>query len=84
MGGLQAGLIPDFGISGSPALFAPHSREVALGLDYWFGPAIVWENEFDLELPRSGGYFVDGSGVATPAGSIPNDKAILSRFTVGF
>ena len=84
VGGLQAGLIPDFGISGSPALFAPHSREVALGLDYWFEPAIVWENEFDIELPRSGGYFVDGAGVATPAGSIPNDKAILSRFTVGF
>jgi hypothetical protein len=84
VGGLQAGLIPDFGLSGSPALFAPHSREVALGLDYWFEPAIVWENEFDFELPRAGGYFVDGSGVATPAGSIPNDKAFLSRFTVGF
>src|SRR5689334_24279546 len=40
VGGLQVGLIPDFGLNGSPALYAPHSREVALGLDYWIAPSI--------------------------------------------
>ena len=84
VGGLQAGLIPDFGLSGSPALFAPHSREVALGLDYWIAPSIVWQNEFDIELPGAGGVFVSGTGASTPAGSIPNDHAFLSQLTVGF
>lgn len=83
-GGIQTGLIPDFGLSGSPALYAPHSREVALGLDYWVAPSIVWQNEFDIELPRAGGVFVAADGTTTPAGSIPNDKAFLSQFTVGF
>jgi hypothetical protein len=83
-GGLQTGLIPDFGLSASPALFAPHSREVALGLDYWFAPSIVWQNELDIELPRAGGTFINGAGVASPVGSVPNDKAFLSQFTVGF
>ncbi len=84
VGGLQVGLIPDFGLSGSPALFAPHSREVALGLDYWVAPSIVWQNEFDIELPRAGGVFVSSTGASTPAGSIPNDHAFLTQFTVGF
>jgi hypothetical protein len=83
-GGLQVGLIPDFGLSGSPALFAPHSREVALGLDYWFAPSIVWQNELDIELPRAGGTFIDSTGATSPVGSVPNDKAFLSQFTVGF
>ena len=55
LGGMQVGLVPDFGISGSPATYAPHSREVALGLDYWIAPSIVWQNEFDIELPHAGG-----------------------------
>lgn len=84
VGGIQVGLIPDFGLSGSPALFAPHSREVALGLDYWIAPSIVWQNEFDIELPRAGGVFVSSTGASTPAGSIPNDRAFLTQFTVGF
>ena len=83
-GGLQAGLIPNFGLSGSPALFAPHSREVALGFDYWIAPSIVWQNEFDIELPRAGGNFVAADGTTTPVGSVPNDKAFLSQFTIGF
>jgi hypothetical protein len=83
-GGIQMGLIPDFGLSGSPALYAPHSREVALGLDYWIAPSIVWQNEFDLELPRAGGAFINGAGMTSAAGSIPNDKAFLSQFTIGF
>ena len=82
-GGIQMGLIPDFGLSGSPALFAPHSREVALGLDYWIAPSIVWQNEFDIELPRSGGNFIDGTGKMSSVGSVPNDHAFLSQFTVG-
>jgi hypothetical protein len=84
VGGLQVGLIPDFGLSGSPALFAPHSREVALGLDYWVAPSIEWQNEFDIELPRAGGVFVSSTGASMPAGSIPNDHAFLTQFTVGF
>src|SRR6266851_4531866 len=28
LGGIQVGLVPDFGLNGSPALFAPHAREV--------------------------------------------------------
>ncbi|HUY37449.1 MAG TPA: hypothetical protein VMV13_01390 [Candidatus Binataceae bacterium] len=83
-GGLQVGLVPDFGINGSPAIYAPHAREVALGLDYWIAPSIVWQNEFDIELPRAGGVFVSPSGAETPAGSIPNDRAFLSQFTIGF
>jgi hypothetical protein len=83
-GGLQAGLIPDFGIQGSPALYAPHSREVAFGLDYWIAPSIVWQNEFDLELPHAGGTFISGTGAASPVGAVPNDKVFLSQFTVGF
>lgn len=83
-GGFQAGLVPDFGINGSPATYAPHAREVALALDYWIAPSIVWQNEFDIELPRAGGLFVSPSGAETPAGSIPNDRAFLSQFTIGF
>lgn len=84
LGGTQVGLVPDFGINGSPATYAPHSREVALGLDYWIAPSIVWQNEFDIELPHAGGVFVSPSGAETPAGSIPNDHAFLSQFTIGF
>jgi hypothetical protein len=84
LGGMQVGLVPDFGLNGSPALFAPHSREVALALDYWFAPSIVWQNEFDLELPRAGGVFVSSTGAETPVGATPNDRAFLTQFTVGF
>jgi hypothetical protein len=84
-GGFQAGLIPDFGLNGSPALFAPHSREVAIGLDYYIAPSIIWQNEFDLELPRAGGTFINvAGGTTSPVGSVPNDQAFLTQFTVGF
>ena len=84
LGGTQVGLVPDFGLNGSPALFAPHAREVALALDYWISPSIVWQNEFDIELPRAGGLFVSPDGTETPAGSVPNDHAFLTQFTIGF
>jgi hypothetical protein len=84
LGGVQVGFIPDFGLNGSPALYAPHSREVALGLDYWFAPSIVWQNEFDFELPRAGGTFVNPNGTTTPVGATPNDRAFLTQFTIGF
>ena len=83
-GGFQAGLVPDFGINGSPATYAPHAREVALALDYWIAPSIVWQNEFDLELPQNGGAFISPNGAVTPSGPIPNDRAFLSQFTIGF
>ena len=84
LGGVQVGFIPDFGLNGSPSLYAPHSREVALGLDYWIAPSIVWQNEFDIEVPRAGGMFVNSKGVATGVGATPNDRAFLSQFTIGF
>ncbi len=84
MGGIQTGLVPDFGLNGSPALFAPHSREVAIGLDYWIAPSIVWQNEVDFEMPESGGTFVAADGTMTPVGQVPNDRAFLTQFTVGF
>jgi hypothetical protein len=84
LGGTQIGLVPDFGINGSPALWAPHSREVAIGLDYWVTPSIVWQNEFDLEMPHNGGLFVSSDGTTTPAGTTPTDRAFLSQLTMGF
>jgi hypothetical protein len=84
MGGIQVGLIPDFGLSGSPALYAPHSRELALALDYYISPSIVWQNELDFELPRSGGLFIAGDGTTSRVGAVPNDRAFLSQFTIGF
>jgi hypothetical protein len=85
MGGTRIGLVPDFGLSGSPALFAPKSREVAFGLNYWITPSIVWQNQFDLEVPRHGGLFVASDGTTTPVGSrVHNDHAFLTQFTIGF
>jgi hypothetical protein len=79
---------PSLGFSGSPSAFAPHAREVALGLDYWIAPSIVWQTEFDLELPRAGGTLFTFNGASTPTassvGATPNDHAILTQFTVGF
>jgi hypothetical protein len=79
---------PGLGFSGSPSLFVPHAREVALGLDYWIEPSIVWQTEFDLELPHAGGTLFSFNGAnkptATPFGASPNDRAILTQFAIGF
>lgn len=72
---------PAIGFSGSPAIFAPHPREVALGLDWWFAPSIVWQNEFDIEVPEAGGFFSD---TGHPVGATPNDHAFLSQIAIGF
>ncbi len=72
---------PEIGFTGSPAIFTPHAREVALGLDYWFAPSIVWQNEFDFELPRAGGFYSD---TGLPVGATPNDRAFVSQFAIGF
>jgi hypothetical protein len=76
------------GEDASPSLFAPHPREVALGLDYWIAPSIVWKLEYDMELPRAGGSLVtfDASGapVFKAIGATPNDKAILTQLAIGF
>lgn len=72
---------PEIGFTGSPAVFLPHAREVALGLDYWFAPSIVWQNEFDFELPRAGGFFSD---TGEPVGATSNDRAFVSQFAIGF
>ncbi|HKV39125.1 MAG TPA: hypothetical protein VJX67_07925, partial [Blastocatellia bacterium] len=79
---------PSFGFSGSPSVFSPHAREVALGLDYWIEPSIVWQTELDFELPRAGGtlFAFNGSNTptASPVGATVNDRAILTQLAIGF
>jgi len=79
---------PALGFNGSPSIFTPHAREVALGLDYWIAPAIVWQTEVDFELPHAGGTLYSFNGASTPTassfGATPNDRAILTQFAVGF
>jgi hypothetical protein len=79
---------PAIGFSGSPSIFAPHAREVALGLDYWIEPSIVLQTEFDLELPRAGGTAFTFNGASTPTarpiGATANDHAILTQLAIGF
>jgi len=81
--------IPIFGFNGSPAVFTPHACEVALGVDYWFAPSIVWQTEVDWELPGAGGQaYTFAGGATTPTlssiGATTNDVAVLTQFTVGF
>jgi hypothetical protein len=79
---------PEIGFNGSPSIFVPHAREVALGLDYWIEPSIVWQTEFDLELPRAGGNLLAFNGGNQPIshgiGATPNDRAVLTQFAIGF
>lgn len=79
---------PSFGFSGSPSAFAPHAREVALGVDYWIEPSIVWQTEVDFELPHAGGTSFSFNGASTPTvgsvGATPNDQAILTQLAIGF
>jgi hypothetical protein len=80
--------VPAVGFSGSPAIFSPHAREVAIGIDYWIEPSIVWQTEFDLELPRSGGSLIAFNGASTPKtsaiGSTANDRALITQLSIGF
>jgi hypothetical protein len=79
---------PEVGFNGSPSIFTPHAREVALGLDYWIEPSIVWQTEFDLELPRAGGTLISFNNKNQPVtqgiGATPNDRALLTQFAIGF
>ena len=79
---------PAIGFSGSPSIFSPHAREVALGIDYWIEPSIVWQTEFDLELPSRGGSLTAFNGGNTPKISgidaTANDRALLTQFSIGF
>jgi hypothetical protein len=79
---------PGLTFSGSRSLFSPHAREVALGLDYWIEPSIVWQNEFDMEFPHAGGTLFSFNGANTSAatafGASPNDRAFLTQFVIGF
>ena len=80
--------VPELSSSGSPSIFSPHAREMALGIDYWIEPSIVWQTEFDIELPRAGGTLFSFNGKSTPTasaiGATPNDHAILTQFVIGF
>jgi hypothetical protein len=77
-----------FGFNGSPALFAPYSRELAVGIDYWIAPSIVWQTELDVELPGRGGLYYNYPGVpanqGVGVGPTPNDRAVLTQFAIGF
>lgn len=76
-----------FGFNGSPAIFTPYPREVALGVDYWIAPSIVWQTEVDFELPAAGGSFSNVGGVPlalAAVGAAPNDRAVLTQFAIGF
>lgn len=78
---------PEVGFNGSPSIFSPHAREVALGMDYWIAPSIVWQTELDFELPHAGGSLttVNGSSATSvPAGATANDRAILTQLAIGF
>jgi hypothetical protein len=78
---------PSIGFNGSPSIFTPHAREVALGLDYWIAPSIVWQTEFDLELPRAGGTaftFNQAQKLLSRPASAPNDRALLTQLSIGF
>src|SRR5208283_1686381 len=81
--------VPVQGFNGSPSVFSPHAREVALGLDYWFAPSIVWQSEVDFELPGRGGTLYNFAGTSsTPTasgiGATENDVAAMTQLTVGF
>ena len=81
--------MPVQGFNGSPSVFSPHAREVALGLDYWLAPSIVWQTEVDFELPSRGGTLYNFVGSAsTPTasgiGATTNDVAAMTQLTVGF
>jgi hypothetical protein len=79
--------IPAIGFTGSPSIFSPHAREVALGVDYWIEPSIVWQTEFDFELPEAGGTIFAFNGASTPtatrAGATLNDRAFLTQLASG-
>ena len=81
--------IPVFGFNGSPAVFSPHAREVALALDYWIAPSIVWITEVDFELPSSGGTLYNFSGsssvpLASRIGATTNEEAVMTELAIGF
>ncbi|HEV3112727.1 MAG TPA: hypothetical protein VGY99_19755 [Candidatus Binataceae bacterium] len=84
----EVSTVPSIGFSGSPSIWTPHPREVALGLDYWLAPSIVWQNEVDLELPEAGGSIIAFGGNPTPTivprGATPNDFSFLSQLAIGF
>ncbi len=84
----EVSTVPEIGFSGSPSIFTPHSREVALGLDYWLAPSIVLQNEVDIELPEAGGSVIAFGGNPTPTifprGATPNDVAFISQLAIGF
>ncbi len=84
----EVSTVPGITFSGSPSIWTPHSREVALGLDYWLAPSIVWQNEVDLELPEAGGSIIAFGGNPTPTtiprGATPNDVAFISQLAIGF
>ena len=78
---------PSIGFNGSPSIFTPHAREVALGLNYWIEPSIVWQTEFDLELPRAGGTaftFNQAQMLLSHPAPSPNDRALLTQLSIGF
>lgn len=78
---------PSVGFNGSPSIFTPHAREVALGLNYWIEPSIVWQTELDLEMPRASGTaftFNQAQALLSHPAPSPNDRALLTQLSIGF
>ncbi len=79
---------PVLGFNGSPSVFSPHARQIAFGLDYWIAPSIVWQTEFDLELPQNAESIVAFNGANNPTSTLVNhpvnDQALVIQFAIGF
>ena len=75
--------VPGIGFSGSPSIWTPHPREVALGLDYWVAPSIVWQNEVDLELPEAGRSIIAFAGGGYLVGNALQNNEIRESHTEG-
>lgn len=76
-------IAPGNGMDVSPSLMSPHAREIALGLDYWILPSVVWKLEFDFEMPNRGGFLLAPDGTSMPA-TASNDRALMTQLAVGF
>jgi phosphate-selective porin O/P len=48
--------------------FLRNPRLVALGVDYWIAPSVVWKLEYDRDMPAK----------------VPDSNALLTQFAVGF
>jgi hypothetical protein len=83
---------PSFGFSGSPSVFVPHAREVALGLNYWIAddrmadrvrPRVVAGGRHALNLRRCEHGNRNGSDAQRPLDPDPIHGGFLDRTQEG-